>query len=386
MRLDHNGVWQRRLFGAARFLPFDAMSSLEGGHLLLEHGESVPVPEAVRGELARVLAGPDVAATLAENALRLRAYAQGAWSAERACRALLQMAERCGATDVHLEAAPSGWELRVRLAGEVLPFTQLAPAAGDRLLAALKHLAGCLPYRKDLLQEGRIPRPGVAADVRASFVPTPLGERAALRLFGRLLALDALGLPAGVLAGYRSALGSASGLVLVAGASGAGKTTTLYASLAHLAAARRSAHLSIEDPVEQRLRHAGVPVDQVELCPERGLSGEAALAAALRQDVDVVAVGEVRTAAEAQLALRAAHTGRLVLAGVHAGTCDEARLRLVELGADAAVLGKTLRAVLHQHLRSAACPAHAPLACAACGGLGRVRVLEASLWSREADA
>ncbi|WP_288044062.1 ATPase, T2SS/T4P/T4SS family, partial [Sphingomonas sp.] len=134
--------------------------------------------------------------------------------------------------------------------------------------------------------------------------------------------------------GLAALLEQPSGLVLIAGPSGGGKTTTVYAALAYLAARRSGAHLSIEDPVEQRLRLAGIPVDQVELSPERGLDAEAALVGALRQDVDVVALSEIRTAGEAALAVKAAHTGRLVVAGLHAGSATEARQRMLDLDAD----------------------------------------------------
>ena len=154
----------------------------------------------------------------------------------------------------------------------------------------------------------------------------------------RLRTLGDLGLPDPERAALEALLAAPSGLVLVAGATGAGKTTTIYAALAWLAASRSGAHLSLEDPVEQRLRAAGIPVDQVELRPERGLDAAAALAGALRQDVDVLAVGEIRTGAEAGLALQAAHTGRLVLAGVHAASTGEARQRLLDLGVDPSVL------------------------------------------------
>jgi len=216
--------------------------------------------------------------------------------------------------------------------------------------------------------------------VRASFLPTATGERVALRLFGRLRALDELGLTADVLAALRGLLDHPSGLVLVAGPSGGGKTTTVYAALAHLAARRGGAHLSIEDPVEQRLRVAGVPVDQVELAPERGLTAEVALVGALRQDVDVIALSEVRTPAEARLAVHAAHTGRLVVAGLHAGSAAEARQRLLDLGVEEAVLATTLRGVLHQRLRAAACAGDCGADCPRCAGTGRVRVVQTSLW------
>ena len=172
--------------------------------------------------------------------------------------------------------------------------------------------------------------------------------------------------------------------MLVAGPSGGGKTTTLYSALGAIAAQRRSAHLSLEDPIEQRLRLAGIPVDQIELCPERGLDGEAALSAALRQDVDVVAVGELRTPAEASLAVKAAHTGRLVLAGLHAGSTDEALQRMRDLNVDSALLEQTVLGVLHQRLETRPCPSHLNQGCAQCRGLGRVRQLTATLWVRPA--
>jgi general secretion pathway protein E len=263
--------------------------------------------------------------------------------------------------------------------GELVPFTTVRAPLADRLIAAIKAISGCLPYRRDLVQEGRVPRAGVTADVRASFIPTALGERVALRLFGRLLELDALGFPVEVLEGLDRALTRQAGLIVIAGPSGAGKTTTLYAALARVVKRRPGAHLSLEDPVEQRLRVAGIAVDQVELAPERGLTGEAALVAALRQDVDVLSVGEVRTSEEASLALKAAHTGRLVLAGLHAGSVGEARQRLVDLGLDGRLLDQTLVAVLHQRLETVRC-ADGSAACPACGGLGRTRRVVGELW------
>ncbi len=126
---------------------------------------------------------------------------------------------------------------------------------------------------------------------------------------------------------------------------------------------------------------AGIAVDQVELCPERGLTAEVALVGALRQDVDVVALGEVRTPAEATLALQAAHTGRLVVAGIHAGSAAEARQRMLDLGADPFVLETTLRGVLHQRLEAVSCPEEDDPECGRCGGTGRVRRPVAHLWS-----
>ncbi len=366
------GVELRGRWGRREFVPFDAVEALDEGGVLLLTGEHRRLSPAQRAEVERALSPPDPSGDRAADAAALLHYIEGSWSPLRAAEALLKMAASSAASDVHLEAEQARFQLRFRLNGGLEDFASLPPATGRRFIAALKHASGCLPYRSDLVQEGRIPREGIAADVRTSFLPTALGERAALRLFGRLLALDDLGLDAETVRGLEQALDLPSGLLLVAGPSGGGKTTTVYAALRHLTARRSGAHLSIEDPVEQRLRLAGIPVDQVELCPERGLTAEAALVGALRQDIDVVALAEVRTDAEASLALQAAHTGRLVVAGIHAGSPGEAKQRMLDLGADPTVLDATLRGVLHQRLQATACGCDSTV-CGRCGGTGRTR-------------
>jgi len=348
----------------SEFVPFDEMTALtdDGTGVRTSQGSTFKLPPEHRPQVARALAPPIPTGRPTDDAEALSAYVSGWWSPTRAADALLSSAARAGASDVHLEDSGGHIDARFRIAGAMVPFLCLQLADGRRLTAALKHRAGCLPYRSDLVQEGRIPRDGVAADVRASFMPTALGERVALRLFGRLMQLPELGLDDAQHAELTGMLAHDSGLVLVAGPSGGGKTTTVYAALAHICALRGGAHLSIEDPVEQRLRLAGIPVDQVELDPVRGLTAEAALRGALRQDVDVVALSEVRLPSEAQLALQAAHTGRLVVAGLHAGSVTEARRRLLDLlsrtetGADEAIVDDTLRGVLHQRLVAMPCP------------------------------
>ncbi|MFT3711912.1 MAG: ATPase, T2SS/T4P/T4SS family [Archangium sp.] len=346
------GLVVRTRFLAKEFVPFDDVSALDGSAMLTQNGARHALQRDAAELTRAALSPPPATGVLTDDGAAFARYLAGAWSPVRAVRSLIDMASRSGASDVHVESdARDTVTVSLRRFGELVPFTTLPRAAGERLLAALKQVSGCLPYRRDLAQEGRIQRDGVAADVRTAFLPTALGERGALRLFGKLLTLEQLGFDTAVLEGMREALDAKHGLILVAGASGAGKTTTLYAALAHVAKQRGGAHLSLEDPVEQRLRVAGIPVAQVELCPERGLTAESALVAALRQDLDVLAVGEIRTAAEAQLAVRAAHTGRLVLAGLHAGTPDEATQRMLELGVERAVLEKTLLATLHQSLQ-----------------------------------
>ncbi len=386
MKLEAEGVSYRAGLFERHFVAFDEVREVQARRLLLHGGREVRVPGPVAAEVQAVLTAPRPGASVASAAEGFLAWvARPRWAPELAARTLLELAGALGASDLHLESGPAEVLLRLRLAGEMVPFGALPPALGGRLVAAFKRLAGCLPYRRDVVQEGRVSRAGVAADVRASFLPTALGERAALRLFGRLLTLDEVGLPLAARQGLERALAARHGLVLVAGPSGGGKTTTLYAALHALTCARGGAHLSLEDPVEQRLRVAGIPVDQVELAPERGLTGEAALVAALRQDIDVLCVGELRTPAEASLAVKAAHTGRLVLAGLHAGSAMEARQRLVDLGLDAAQVDATVTAVLHQRLVARPCADHQGSACSACRGVGRTRHVEAQWWTPVPD-
>ncbi len=372
------GRWLR-----SEFIPFDEMVGLEPDGVRLTTGALRRLPAPLRPWLDIALTPPEPTGHLKADAQAWLAYTEGPWSPRRAGESLLALAEAAGASDIHIEADGEQHRVRLRLCGVLHDLVALPAPTGRRLLAALKHLSGCLPYRSDMVQEGRIPRSGIAADARASFLPTALGERAALRLFGRLYDLHELGLSADLAAAMADLLRHDSGLIIIAGPSGGGKTTTVYAALSFLTRHRDGAHLSIEDPVEQRLRVAGIPVDQVELCPERGLTAEAALVGALRQDVDVIALGEVRRPAEAALALEAAHTGRLVIIGLHAGSTAEASQRMTDLGADPTVLRQTLRGVLHQHLVAVPCPDGDDVDCPRCGGTGQLRVPAATLWTRE---
>jgi len=379
MSTPAEGLQLRTRWLGREFVPYDEIGQLEGDQLCLASGQRHSLSTEQRACVERALAPPVPSGELRADALALVNYAAQDWSPRRAAHALLAAATAAGASDLHLVAEAQGFTSQLRIAGALVDFVALPQAAGTRLVAALKHVAGCLPYRCDVVQEGRIPRQGITADARASFMPTALGERAAVRLFGRLLDLGQLGFEDAVRVQFEALLERRSGLLLVAGPSGAGKTTTIYAALARLAQRRGDAHLSLEDPVEQRLRLAGIPVDQVELCPARGLTAEAALVGALRQDVDVIAVGEIRDAPQASLALEAAHTGRLVLAGLHAGSPHEAVQRLLDLGAERGVLESSLLGVLHQRLETRPCSDCSGQGCSACAGLGRVRVPVASL-------
>ncbi|MEZ4471289.1 MAG: ATPase, T2SS/T4P/T4SS family [bacterium] len=194
------------------------------------------------------------------------------------------------------------------------------------------------------------------------------GEAVTIRLFDRLegeARLDERQFSPGLQAELARVLASPHGVLLFAGPSASGKTTTLYTALRMLLASaggtRRA--LTVEDPVEYRL--AGVV--QLEPDPHRGVTGAELLRAALRQDADILVVGEARDAESVALMLRAGLTGHLVLGTVHAGNAAEAWARLAELGAEPAVLGRAVRGILAQRLLRRRCCA---AGCPACGGTG----------------
>jgi type II secretory ATPase GspE/PulE/Tfp pilus assembly ATPase PilB-like protein len=282
------------------------------------------------------------------------------------------------ASDLALEPCDDGTlRARARVAGVYRDLTQCSAAEAPAAIARLKALAGVPAYIIDEPQDGRVDgRPfGLAGDLRASFLPTVRGPRAALRLpsLGPLPEPADLGLPTAVVAGLRAALRRPQGLVLVCGPTGSGKTTTIHSLLTELAADRPDRlPLAIEDPVERRL--AGVI--QVEVRPHLGFGFIEALRSALRQDPDVLVIGEVRDPATAQAAVRAALTGHLVVTTLHCGRAGEAVPRMIEMGVEPGVLLPVVTGVLAQRLVR---KLHAPCAgagCAQCqGGFSGRRVV-----------
>jgi type II secretory ATPase GspE/PulE/Tfp pilus assembly ATPase PilB-like protein len=262
-----------------------------------------------------------------------------------------------------------GLAARVRIAGIYRELRRCPAAGAAAAVARLKALAGVPAYIVDEPQDGRVDgRPfGFPGDLRASFLPTVRGPRAALRLpaLGELPGSGALGLPGAVIAGLQAAIRSPQGLVLVCGPTGSGKTTTIHSLLAELAAERPDrSPLAIEDPVERRL--AGVV--QVEVRPHLGFGFAEALRAGLRQDPDVLVIGEVRDPETAQAAVRAALTGHQVITTLHCGRAAEALPRLIEMGVAPELLLPVLSGVLAQRLVRTVHGACAGAGCAACHG------------------
>lgn len=368
----------RRLW-RAEHVALDDIERLDGTQLVLRSGRKVRLRAREQDLIRSALRPLQPETTLAETFARCAEALDRPHGPDRMATQLLELAQTLEATALHVEPSPEHHTLRMRIEGELVEVATMPRPVGLRLVDAWKQQTGCLTHVREAVQTGRLPREGIKGDVRASFVPTPHGERLVLRLFAKLLRMDELGVSRQVMSGLGRLLAHRDGLVLVSGPSGSGKTTTLYAALTHLSQTRRGAHLSIEAPIEQRLRTAGIAVDQLEVDAVSGRSAEALLTAALSQNVDVLALGEIETAEQARLAVKAAHTGRLVLAGLHARSPKEARQRMVELGVDAAMLERTLRGVMQQTLKSTPCGCNQSGLCGSCRGVGRRRQIVAQL-------
>lgn len=287
---------------------------------------------------------------------------------------VLADAVRRRAADVHFEPGEQGLQVRLRVDGTLRP-TEVAPAAMARaILARLKVLADLDLAEHRRPQDGRVRfrGEGFEADLRLATLPTEGGEAAVLRVLAAEASapgLAQLGLSAAAEVGLRASLGRPHGLVIATGPTGSGKTTTLYAALRELNLPDTKV-LTVEDPVECVLDGA----IQVPVNPAAGLTFSRALRAFLRQDPDVILVGEIRDPETARLAVQAALTGHLVLATLHTTDAATAVARLVDLGVEPFLLAATLEAVVAQRLLRQVCVAcrSGPTteSCPACDGTG----------------
>ena len=255
-----------------------------------------------------------------------------------------------GASDIHFEPYEDYFRVRLRVDGVLREAARVPPSLRTRLAARLKVLAALDVAERRLPQDGRIrlSGPAGAVDFRVSTLPTVCGEKVVLRLLdasAARLRVEQLGFEAEQLARYLAALRRPQGLVLLAGPTGSGKTVTLYAGLNVLNAADRNI-ATAEDPVE--IRVAGV--NQVQTNPKIGLTFATALRAFLRQDPDVLMVGEMRDAETVQTAVKAAQTGHLVLSTVHANSAAETLVRLRNMGVEAFNLAASAPVVVAQRL------------------------------------
>jgi general secretion pathway protein E len=281
--------------------------------------------------------------------------------AARCVDAMLAAARTAEASDVHLQPTAAGLELKYRVDGVLATVVAIPASVAVNVTARLKVLAGLLTYHTDRPQEGRIRLPQDDVEMRVCTFPTLHGERTVVRLFGgasRYQYIDDLGLPDDVLGPLRTLLAETAGAILVSGPAGSGKTTTAYACLREIARHCDSARslVSIEDPIEVAVE--GVAQSQVHA--PAGLDLANGLRFLMRQDPEVIMVGEVRDRATAEAALQASLTGHLLLSTFHAGSAAETVGRLLDMAIEPYVLRSGLLAILNQRLLRRLCSCAEP--------------------------
>lgn len=321
----------------------------------------------------------------------------------RLINGILADAVRQGVSDIHVEPYEGALIVRMRIDGVLRETLRMPPHVAPVLVSRIKVMARLDIAERRVPQDGRIGMTlgGKTLDVRVSTLPSRVGERVVLRILDKDnagIGLDELGMNPAVNALLRDALGEPNGIVLVTGPTGSGKTTTLYAGLRLLNDGTRNI-LTVEDPVEYAVDGVG----QTQVNPKVGLTFAAGLRAILRQDPDIVMVGEIRDRETAEIAVQASLTGHLVLSTVHTNDAAGAITRLRDMRIEPFLLASTLRAVLAQRLVRRLCrecrkaevadastqaalglkpgtTIYEPVGCPACNGTGfkgRVGVFEA---------
>jgi len=264
--------------------------------------------------------------------------------------AVLEEAARSGATDVHLQPQEDGMWCRLRLDGVLQNVVRLPRSVVPAMVSRLKIMADMDIAEHRLPQDGRchLAAAGKELDLRVSVMPSQWGEKVVARVLQRdqrLLDFDELHLPPAVREGFSEVLHNPQGFYLVTGPTGSGKTTTLYATLGSLEGGALNIS-TLEDPIEYSLPG----ISQMQVNEEIGFGFSEGLRALLRQDPDVILVGEIRDVRTVDVACRAALTGHKVLSTIHTNDACQAITRLLEMGAEPYLISATLRGVLGQRL------------------------------------
>ena len=273
----------------------------------------------------------------------------------RMLNALLTQAARDGASDIHIEPFERTSSVRFRVDGTLREVVQPNRALHAALISRLKIMAELDISEKRLPQDGRISlRIGTrAVDVRVSTLPSAHGERAVLRLLDKSeskLSLESVGMQGDVLTRFRKLIGQPHGIILVTGPTGSGKTTTLYSTLKRVATEEVNVS-TVEDPIEM----IEPAFNQTQVQPQLDFGFPAGLRALMRQDPDIIMVGEIRDLETAEMAVQAALTGHLVFSTLHTNDAPSAVTRLMELGIPPYLINATLLGVLAQRLVRTLC-------------------------------
>src|SRR6185503_10806112 len=252
------------------------------------------------------------------------------------------------ASDIHIEPEEGGVAVRYRIDGVLRQVMKVPRAAGLPLVSRIKIISSMDIADRLRPQDGRarVGVNGVPVDLRVSTLPAALGEKVVIRVLDSrrtVLSLDSIGLSPDETTAIHTLLDNKDGIILVTGPTGSGKTTTLYSAIRHVQSEGVNI-VTVEDPVEYRL--AGIV--QVQVNEKAGLTFGSALRSILRQDPDVVLIGEIRDKETAQIAVQASLTGHLVLSTLHTNDAASAVTRLVDLGVESFLLSSTLRGMLAQ--------------------------------------
>jgi type II secretory ATPase GspE/PulE/Tfp pilus assembly ATPase PilB-like protein len=274
---------------------------------------------------------------------------------------ILDEAVNVSASDVHLLPTSSSLEVYYRIDGVLQLAGVLPKTVLPNVVARLKLLANMITYRTDIPQEGRILEPGAEVEKRVSSFPTHHGEKVVIRLFGgvtQFQRLPDLGLPEEILDTLSRLLSETSGAILFAGPAGSGKTTTLYTCFREISIASRGGRslMTLEDPIEMLV--AGVA--QAQINQAAGLDLAVGLRSMMRQDPEVIGVGEIRDLATAEVAFQASLTGHLLLCTFHAGSATGVIGRLTEMGIEPYVIISGVRAIVCQRLVRRLCTCARP--------------------------
>lgn len=347
----------------------DAMNSISY-HLGQEVRPAICTRSTVRQSIAQALDKSGEAGTDAASDVERLRFLTNEGPIIALTNDLLGQAVAERASDVHIEAMDGAGRVRFRIDGVLRVARSLSAEDVTMITSRLKVMAELNISEKRRPQDGRarIAVMGRNIDLRLSTLPSQFGESVVVRILDReALALDwdTLGFADDVRGGIREILGQASGIFLVAGPTGSGKTTTLYTALSELATDARKI-VTVEDPIE----YAVHGVTQVQVRPEIDMTFARTLRAILRQDPDTILIGEIRDQETAEIAVRAALVGRLVLSTVHTNDSLTAIDRLLDLGVPSYLLSASLRGVMSQRLLRRTCANCAGAGCSTCDQTG----------------
>jgi general secretion pathway protein E len=274
----------------------------------------------------------------------------------RLLNALMQQAVKERASDIHIEPYEKELEVRMRVDGVLRRVLSPPKIIQDALISRVKIMSSLDIAEKRLPQDGRIRLlvAGRDIDIRVSVIPTSFGERAVLRLLDRMqgvLGLEEVGLLEDDVKRVEGLIQRTNGIFLVTGPTGSGKTTTLYAALNRIYSEEKNI-ITVEDPVEYQLKGIG----QIQVSSRVGLTFASGLRSILRQDPDIIMIGEIRDYETAEIAIQASLTGHLVLSTLHTNDAASAVTRLIDMGVEPFLVASSLSGVLAQRLARRICP------------------------------